>query len=170
MTPSPSATSPWPAAPSADRPGPAPVGRMAMSRYYANDARYMATVVAEACAIADTCGDQLTPLRCKATRVMSIEDSEEFLDLARTAEACGDLWVAGRMHAGVAFWSVLLGEPDAPIAFERAGDHRRAARRQLAPLRPSTTSLPSSSPSNSNYGRPSLGWSRRWASPTGPRP
>ena len=91
-----------------------------MSRYYANDARYMATVVAEACAIADTCGDQLTPLRCKATRVMSIEDSEEFLDLARTAEACGDLWVAGRMHAGVAFWSVLLGEPDAPIAFERA--------------------------------------------------
>ena len=51
---------------------------------------------------------------------MSIEDSEEFRDLARTAEACGDLWVAGRMHTGVAFWGVLLGEPDAPIAFERA--------------------------------------------------
>ena len=80
----------------------------------------MATVVAEACAIADTCGDQLTPLRCKATGVMTIEDSEEFRDLARAAEACGDLWVAGRMHTGVAFWSVLLGEPDAPIAFERA--------------------------------------------------
>ncbi len=96
------------------------VGRMAMARYYANDARYMATVVAEACAIADTCGDQLTPLRCKATGVMSIEDSEEFRHLARTAEACGDLWVAGRMHTGVAFWSVLLGEPDAHIAFERA--------------------------------------------------
>ena len=96
------------------------VGRMAMPRYYANDETYMTTVVAEACAIADATGDQLTPLRCQATGVMTIEDSEEFRDLARRAEACGDLWVAGRMHTGAALWGVLLGEPDAPIALERA--------------------------------------------------
>ena len=95
------------------------VGRMAMPRSYANDERYAMTAVAEACAIAAATGDQLTPLRCRATGVLSTEDSEEFRDLARTAEACGDLWVAGRMHSGVALWGVLLGEPDAQIAFER---------------------------------------------------
>ncbi len=75
--------------------------------------------MAEACAIAAAAGDQLTPMRCRATGVLSTEDSEEFRDLARTAEACGDLWVAGRMHSGAALWGVLLGETDAPIAFER---------------------------------------------------
>ncbi len=108
---------------SSDVPGPAwarAVGRMAMPRYYANDVGYMTTVVAEACAIADACGDPLTPLRCKATGVLTIEDGEEFRDLARAAEACGDLWAAGRMHIGAALWGVLLGEPDAPVAYERA--------------------------------------------------
>ena len=33
-----------------------------------------------------------------------------------------------------------------------------------------STSLPRSSPPNSRFGRRSLGWSRPWASPTGPRP
>ena len=54
---------------SSDEPGPAwarAVGRMAMPRYYANDVRYMTTVVGQACAIADACGDPLTP--CAARR------------------------------------------------------------------------------------------------------
>ena len=51
---------------------------------------------------------------------MTIEDGEVFRELARAAEACGDLWAAGRMHIGAALWGVLLGEPDAPVAYERA--------------------------------------------------
>jgi predicted ATPase/DNA-binding CsgD family transcriptional regulator len=95
------------------------VGRMAMPRYYADDERYAANAIAEACTIAAATGDELTPLRCRATGILSTEDIAEFRDLAGTAEACGDLWVAGRMHSGVALWGVLLGEPDALIALER---------------------------------------------------
>jgi DNA-binding CsgD family transcriptional regulator len=93
---------------------------MAMPRYYANDVGYMTTVVAEACAIAKASGDPLTPLRCEATGVLTIEDGEVFRQLAQAAEASGDLWAAGRMHTGAALWSVLLGEPDAPAAYKRA--------------------------------------------------
>jgi DNA-binding CsgD family transcriptional regulator len=91
---------------------------MAMPRYYANDDHYMTEVVAEACAIADTTGDELTPLRRQATRTLTIENLGEFRDLARTAEACGDLWVAARMNLCVAPW-FNLDEAEARIALDR---------------------------------------------------
>ena len=94
------------------------VGRMAMPRYYANDTRYMAETMAEACAIADAVGDQLTPLRCQASRALIIDDLGEFRHLATLAESCGDLWVAGRMHVCLAAGELLEGDV-APVALER---------------------------------------------------
>jgi DNA-binding CsgD family transcriptional regulator len=92
---------------------------MAAPRHYANDTNYLTEVVAEACAIAEASGDQLTPLRCQATQVMSIEDCGGLRDLAQAAEACGDLWIAGRMQLLVAGWDLIVDNPDAPIALDR---------------------------------------------------
>ena len=98
------------------------VGRMAMPRYYASDTHYMTMLVEEACAIAADAGDQVTPLRCRATRTMTIDDVDEYRDLARAADACGERWVAGRMHMCVA------GAPPTP------DDDATAARERLAAI------------------------------------
>lgn len=95
------------------------VGRMARPRDYAHDSNYMTITVPEACGIAERSGDRLTPLRCRLTRTLTVEDVEEFRTLARVAESCGDLWHAVRMNFCVAHFDVLLDTPDAPIALEQ---------------------------------------------------
>jgi predicted ATPase/class 3 adenylate cyclase/DNA-binding CsgD family transcriptional regulator len=95
------------------------VGRMAIARHYANDEFYMTTIVTDACAIAEASGDRLTPLRSRAARVMSIDNLGELRDLARTADACGDTWVAVRMHMLVAACDLTLDDPEAPVAIDR---------------------------------------------------
>ncbi len=95
------------------------VGRVAASRYYANDAEFMTTVVPEACEIADRCGDQVTPLRCRATLIFAIDELEEFRALARTAESCGERWIAARMQVCIAAWDQVLDRPEAHAELER---------------------------------------------------
>ena len=96
------------------------VGRMAMPRYYASDAEFMTTVVPEACTIADAAGDLLTPLRCRATRTMTIEDLDEYRQLAlRPAQACGEPWVAARMHMCVAGCAVADDDDATTVSLER---------------------------------------------------
>jgi predicted ATPase/DNA-binding CsgD family transcriptional regulator len=98
------------------------VGRMARPRHYASDTYYMTTVVDEACAIAEATGDDLTPVRCQSTHSLTIEDVEEFRELARRAESCGDLWDAARMQFCVAQWDLVLDTPEAPIELKHLAD------------------------------------------------
>jgi predicted ATPase/class 3 adenylate cyclase len=95
------------------------VGRMASARHYANDGNYFMEVVPEACAIAEASGDRLTALRSRAARVMSIDDLGELRDLARAADACGEVWVAARMHMLVAACDLMLDDPESPVALDR---------------------------------------------------
>ena len=58
------------------------VGLIANSRRYAGDTTFFTDIVPEACRIAETAGDQLTPLRCHAAPVLWIGTLGEFEALA----------------------------------------------------------------------------------------
>jgi predicted ATPase/DNA-binding CsgD family transcriptional regulator len=95
------------------------VGRMVMPRYYADDTRYMTSTVTEAVAVAAAAGDELTPLRCRAARTTDFDHLSDLQEVAAAADTCGDPWVAARLHMILAWWHVILDDPDASIELDR---------------------------------------------------
>jgi predicted ATPase/DNA-binding CsgD family transcriptional regulator len=103
------------------------VGLIANSRRYAGDSTFFTDIVPDACRIAETAGDQLTPLRCHAAPVLSIGTLGEFEALAAAAQRLGERWVEARMRYCLTIYAPALVLPD-----EETGRRARELLRGLA--------------------------------------
>jgi predicted ATPase/DNA-binding CsgD family transcriptional regulator len=90
------------------------VGLIANARRYASDTTFFTDTVAEAHRIADAAGDLLTPLRCRASPVLSIGTLAEFEELADTARQLGERWVEARMRECLVILRPTVAQPDDP--------------------------------------------------------
>jgi len=90
------------------------VGLIANARRYAADTTFFTDTVPEAHRIADGVGDPLTPLRCRASPVLSIGTVAEFEELADTARQLGERWVEARMRECLVILRPTVAQPDDP--------------------------------------------------------